>query len=708
MKYVRKRDGRLEAFDAERITNAIWKAASALGGTDRKRAEYLSSCVVKELEKKFGDDGVPTVEEIQDLVEKTLIEHGHARTAKAYILYRKQHQDMRELAALLSSDDLVEQYLHMEDWRIRENSNMSYSLQGLNNYLSSAIIARYWLTRIYPPHVERAHSSGELHIHDLGVLGPYCVGWDLPDLLMSGFTGARGKVESKPAKHFKTALGQVVNFFYTLQGEAAGAQAFSNFDTYLAPFIHYDGLDAKEVKQSLQEFLFNINVPTRVGFQTPFTNVTMDLKIPEFLQTEPVIRAGEITEDAYGDFQDEVELLNWAFAEAMKEGDAKGRIFTFPIATYNVTEQFEWDTPVAQSIFEMTAKYGAPYFSNFINSDMNPEDVRSMCCRLRIDNRELRKRGGGLFGANPLTGSIGVVTINLPRIGYLEKEEDGFFERLGRLMDIAKESLEIKRKALESFTEAGLFPYSKFYLRNIKEGFKSYWKNHFSTIGLIGMNEAALNFLGQDITSRDGQEFAIRVLNFMRERLMDYQEETGNIYNLEATPAEGSSYRLARLDKKSFPDIKVANEQRLSEGAYPYYTNSSQLPVDWEGDLFEALEHQDKLQPLYTGGTVFHIYLGERLPSWRSAAELVKKVSEVSRIPYFTLTPVFSICPTHGYISGEHYRCPECNSKCEVYSRVVGYLRPVDQWNDGKQSEFRIRNTFDKSVSAKEAMGIEV
>ena len=708
MKYVRKRDGRLEAFDAERITNAIWKAARALGGSDRKRAEYLSRCVVKELEKRFGEDGVPTVEEIQDLVEKTLIEHGHARTAKAYILYRKQHQDIRELAALLSSDDLVEQYLHVEDWRIRENSNMSYSLQGLNNYISSTIIARYWLTRIYPPHVERAHSSGDLHIHDLGVLGPYCVGWDLPDLLMSGFTGARGKIESKPAKHFKTALGQVVNFFYTLQGEAAGAQAFSNFDTYLAPFIHYDRLDAKEVKQGLQEFLFNINVPTRVGFQTPFTNVTMDLKIPEFLQNEPVIRAGEVTDDAYGDFQDEVELLNWGFAEAMKEGDAKGRIFTFPIATYNITKDFEWDTPVAESIFEMTAKYGAPYFSNFINSDMNPEDVRSMCCRLRIDNRELRKRGGGLFGSNPLTGSIGVVTINLPRIGYLEKDENGFFERLGRLMDTARDCLEIKRKALERLTEAGLFPYSRYYLRNIKLGYGSYWKNHFSTIGLVGMNEAVLNFLGQDITSPDGVDFATKVLEFMRSRLLEYQEETGNIYNLEATPAEGTSYRLARLDKKAFPDIKVANERYLSEGAHPYYTNSSQLPVDWEGDLFEALEHQDRLQPLYTGGTVFHIYLGERLPSWRSAAELVKRVSEVSRIPYFTLTPVFSICPTHGYLSGEHHRCPDCNSQCEVYSRVVGYLRPIDQWNDGKQSEFRIRKTFDKAVTAKEAMGIEV
>jgi len=703
MRYVRKRDGKLAEFDEERITNAIWKAARAVGGKDRDLASRLSREVVMGLERRFGDDGVPTVEEIQDLVEKTLIENGHARTAKAYILYRKQHQDIRELAALLSSDDLVEQYLDVQDWRVRENSNMSYSLQGLNNYLSSTVIARYWLTRIYPPYVGEAHTSGALHIHDLGVLGAYCVGWDLPDLLYSGFKGVPGKIESKPPRHLRTALGQVVNFFYTLQGEAAGAQAFSNFDTYLAPFIRYDRLGEREVRQALQEFLFNINIPTRVGFQTPFTNVTMDMRVPHFLEAEPVTVGGEIRSDTYGDFQGEMDLFNAAFADVMSKGDAKGRIFTFPIATYNITEDFDWGSRVAQKVFEMTARYGAPYFSNFINSDMKPEDVRSMCCRLRIDNRELRKRGGGFFGANPLTGSIGVVTLNLPRIGYLQRTEDAFFERLGELMDVARDSLEIKRKVLERFTEAGLYPYSRHYLRYVKQGYGRYWKNHFSTIGLIGMNEGLLNLLGCGIASPEGLDFAVKVLGFMRERLSDYQEETGNIYNLEATPAEGTSYRLARIDKRRYPEIIVANEGHLRDGVEPFYTNSSQLPVDYAGDLFEALEHQDRLQTLYTGGTVFHIFLGERLPSWRGAASLVEKVAETSRVPYFTLTPTFSVCPTHGYVSGEHAECPTCSARCEVYSRVVGYLRPVDQWNDGKQAEFKIRRTFDRAVILTEA-----
>jgi ribonucleoside-triphosphate reductase len=641
---------------------------------------------------------VPTVEEIQDIVEKMLIENGHARTAKAYILYRKQHQDLRELAALLSSADLVDQYLDLEDWRVKENSNMSYSLQGLNNYLSSAVIAKYWITRIYPSNIAEAHFSGDMHIHNLGVLGPYCVGWDESDLLLSGFGGVSGKIESKPAKHFRTALGQVVNFFYTLQGEAAGAQAFSNFDTYLVPFIRYDKLSQKDVEQALQEFFFNMNVPTRVGFQTPFTNVTLDLTVPDFMKNEPIVFGGKMLDATYGDMDAEMEMFNMAFAEVMRQGDSKGRVFTFPIPTYNVAKDFDWDSSIAQKIFEVTAKYGVPYFSNFINTDMKPEDVRSMCCRLRIDNRELRKRGGGLFGANPLTGSIGVVTLNLPRIGYLAKDEDEFFERLEKLMETAKESLEIKRKGLENFTENSLYPYSRRYLRHVKEGFGKYWKNHFSTIGLIGMNEAVLNLLGCSIASAEGKDFAVKVLSFMREKLADFQEETGNIYNLEATPAEGTSYRLARIDKMKYPDIIVANEKHLANGAKPFYTNSSQLPVDFEGDLFEALEHQESLQTLYTGGTVFHIYLGERLPSWESAAELIRKVSWSSRLPYFTLTPTFSICPTHGYTTGEHQQCPVCGAQCEVYSRVVGYLRPVDQWNDGKQAEFAIRRTFDKSV----------
>jgi ribonucleoside-triphosphate reductase len=698
MKFVRKRDGRLEPFDQERITNAIWKAAKAVGGRDRELAKRLSDQVVAELKRRFGEDGVPTVEEIQDVVEKILIENGHARTAKAYILYRKQHQDIRELAGLLSQADLVDQYLDMEDWRVKENSNMSYSLQGLNNYLSSTVIAKYWITRIYPPNIAEAHFSGDMHIHDLGVLGPYCVGWDIKDLLLTGFGGVPGKIESVPAKHFRTALGQVVNFFYTLQGEAAGAQAFSNFDTYLAPFIRYDGLSQKEVEQSLQEFFFNMNVPTRVGFQTPFTNVTLDLKVPDFMKDEPVIIGGEVKDATYGDMEKEMEMFNIAFAKVLSQGDAKGRVFTFPIPTYCITKDFDWDSPVSKEIFEVAAKYGAPYFSNFVNSDMKPEDVRSMCCRLRIDNRELRKRGGGFFGANPLTGSIGVVTLNLPRIGYLAKNEDEFFERLEALMEIAKDSLEIKRKVLEQFTEKGLYPYSRRYLRGVKETFGKYWKNHFSTIGLVGMNEAILNLFGYGIATPDGLEFAVKVLNFMREKLADFQEETGNIYNLEATPAEGASYRLARIDKRKYPDIIVANEKYLAKGAEPFYTNSSQLPVDHDADLFEALEHQDRLQPLYTGGTVFHIYLGERLYSWKAAAELVRKVAWNFRLPYFTLTPTFSVCPTHGYLSGEHRHCPKCGANCEVYSRVVGYLRPVDQWNDGKQAEFTIRKTFEKAA----------
>lgn len=697
MRQVRKRDGRLEAFDQERISAAIWKAAKAVGGQDHEKAKQLSAQVVAEVRKRFGEDGVPTVEEIQDIVEKTLIENGHARTAKAYILYRKQHEDLRELAAL-SSADLVDRYLEIEDWRVRENSNMGYSLQGLNNYLSSTVIAKYWITRIYPPNIVDAHSSGDIHIHNLGVLGPYCVGWDLKDLLLSGFGGVPGKVESNPAKHFRTALGQVVNFFYTLQGEAAGAQAFSNFDTLLMPFIRYDGLNKREVEQALQEFLFNMNVPTRVGFQTPFTNVTLDLTVPNFMINEPIILGGRMMDSTYGDMQAEMEVFNTAFAKVMNQGDAKGRVFTFPIPTYNITNDCDWNSSSAEVVFEMTAKYGVPYFSNFIGSDMKPEDVRSMCCRLRIDNRELRKRGGGLFGANPLTGSIGVVTLNLPRIGYLAKDEGVFFQRLEALMEVAKDSLELKRRVLEKLTENGLYPYSRRYLRHIRSSFGKYWKNHFSTIGLLGMNEALLNLLGVNIVTGEGQDFAARVLTCMRKKLQAFQEETGNIYNLEATPAEGASYRLARIDKREYPNIIVANEKSLANTGRPFYTNSSQLPVDCDVDLFDALEHQDSLQTLYTGGTVFHVHLGERLQSWKPAAELVKRIASNSHLPYFTLTPTFSICPNHGYTNGEHKQCPMCSARCEVYSRIVGYLRPVDQWNDGKQAEFEMRKTYDKST----------
>jgi len=699
MKFVLKRDSKLEPFDQERITSAIWKAAKAVGGKDKEQAKRVSDEVVAELNRLYGDDGVPTVEEVQDLVEKRLIENGHASTAKAYILYRKQHNDMRELAALLSSADLVDQYLEVEDWRVKENSNMSYSLQGLNNYLSSTVIAKYWISRIYPSNIAESHFSGDLHIHDLGVLGPYCVGWDISDLLLSGFGGVAGKIESKPAKHFRTALGQVVNFFYTLQGEAAGAQAFSNFDTYLAPFIRYDHLSQRDVEQALQEFFFNMNVPTRVGFQTPFTNLTLDLTVPDFMKNEAVLFNGKVTQDTYGDMSKEMDMFNKAFAEIMSQGDSKGRVFTFPIPTYNITKDFNWDSPVSQAIFEVTAKYGVPYFSNFVNSDMKPEDVRSMCCRLRIDNRELRKRGGGFFGANPLTGSIGVVTLNIPRVGYLAKDEDEFFERINALMEVAKSSLEIKRKILEAFTENGLYPYSRRYLRLVKEGHGKYWKNHFSTIGIVGINEAIVNLLGVNIASKEGKAFGVKTLEFMRKRLADFQEETDCIYNLEATPAEGTSYRLARIDKKRYRDIIFANQRQVvMNHAEPFYTNSSQLPVDFNGDLFDALENQESLQSLYTGGTVFHIFLGERLHSWKSAAELIKKVAWNSKLPYFTLTPTFSICPSHGYTAGEHKQCPVCGATSEVYSRVVGYLRPVDQWNDGKQAEFAMRKTFDRST----------
>jgi len=707
MKLVRKRDGRLVDFNKEHIVGVIWKAAQAVGGTNRERAETLAALVIDDLTQRFGDEGVPTVEEIQDAVERILIEEGHARTAKAFILYRKQHNEMREIATLMGSSELIDKYLNLEDWRVKENSNMAYSLQGLNNHIASTVIKKYWLNRIYPKEIADLHEKGDFHLHDLNSLSAYCVGWDLRDLLMVGFRGVSGKIESKPPKHLRAALGQIVNFFYTLQGEAAGAQAFSSFDTYLAPLIRYDNLSESEVRQALQEFLFNMNVPTRVGFQTPFTNVTLDLKIPKFMKDEPVIRGGKLMNETYGEFQKEMDMFNKIFAELLTEGDASGRVFTFPIPTYNITQDFDWESPVSEKVFEMAAKYGIPYFSNFINSDMNPEDVRSMCCRLRIDNRELNKRGGGLFGANPLTGSIGVVTINLPRIGYLSSNEEQFYDRLTYLMDLARDSLESKRKIIERFTDFNLYPYSKFYLKSVKESVGSYWRNHFATIGIIGMNEAIINLLGpgENITTPKGKEFAINVMKFMRERLMLYQDQTNNIYNLEATPAEGTTYRLARLDKKMYPNIIVANENELRNGAKPFYTNSSQLPVNYTDDIFAALDNQDSLQTLYTGGTVFHIFLGEKAPSVKSTAMLVRTIANNYKLPYFTLSPTFSVCKSHGYLRGEHSKCPSCGEKCEVYSRIVGYLRPIEQWNDGKKSEFEIRKTFDPVF--KKDLGIE-
>ncbi|HQF75725.1 MAG TPA: ribonucleoside triphosphate reductase [Syntrophales bacterium] len=693
---IRKRDGRVVKFDPEKITGAIAKAGAATGEYETETARRLTIKVLALAGQLLGDR-IPGVEEIQDIVEETLLQSPYRKTAKAYIIYRDQHARLREVVNKMEVD-LVDRYLQKADWKINENSNMDYSLQGLNNYISSEVSKVYWLNEIYTPEIKKAHTDGDFHIHDLSLLSVYCVGWDLYDLLIEGFRGVTGKVESRPARHLRSALGQVVNFFYTLQGEAAGAQAFSNFDTLLAPFIRYDKLSYQDVKQALQEFIFNINVPTRVGFQTPFTNVTLDVNVPKHYADRNVIIGGKPQKETYGEFQEELNLFNKAFLEVMAEGDAKGRVFTFPIPTYSITRDFDWDNPLMKGLWEMTAKYGVPYFSNFVNSDMSPEDARSMCCRLRIDNRELVKRGGGLFGSNPLTGSIGVVTLNMPRLGYLSKSEEEFFERLEKLMYHAKESLEIKRKVLETFTDRNLYPYTKYYLRGIRERMGSYWKNHFSTIGLVGMNEACLNLMGRTIAEREGMDFAKRVLDFMNARLLEYQAETDNNFNLEATPAEGTSFSLARIDKAKYPDIISANEN----GGTAFYTNSTQLPVNYTDDVFEALDLQDEIQVKYTGGTVFHTFIGERIAEPEAAKVLVRKICETYHMPYFTLTPTFSVCPDHGYIRGEVEACPECSTATEIYSRVVGYLRPVKQWNKGKQAEFGLRQTYDVNGTAPE------
>jgi ribonucleoside-triphosphate reductase len=1011
---IEKRDHRVVEFDSSKITAAIAKAGTATGEFGDREAKKLTLRVLT-LAHDLRLSAVPKVEEVQDIVERVLLDSPFYRTAKAYILYREQHAQIRKIATR-ANVDLMNHYIEKLDWKIRENSNMSYSLQGLNNYISSEVTSEYWLNSIYPPEIRQAHTEGDFHIHDLNLLSVYCVGWDLQDLLRQGFKGVEGKVESSPPRHLRSALGQIVNFFYTLQGEAAGAQALSNFDTLLAPFVRHDRLGYAEVRQALQEFVFNINIPTRVGFQclsddtdiltpegwmgfadievgqiiktfnlktgaiedqpvrkmfskqysgdmyhlknriqdqlvspghrvvrkkfnsdhefvleeiekvdtykspviipitgantnpgkditddeirllawiiaegtkenftkhrhchritiyqskikspsnydeiigiltrlaftygirdstpalgmpsqmirlnaessqnildtlfetretvkfipkilknmsrrqarlfldtylkadghegvkitttnieilnglqqiavdaeygftvgtrkptlgrkplyvlrlidhrdtyiqtirkvsytgviwcpstanetvvarrngkvfitgnTPFTNITLDLNAPATLKDQPVVIGGREQQETYGEFQAEMDAINRAFAEVMMAGDAKGRVFTFPIPTYNLTADFDWANPNLEPVWKMTGKYGVPYFSNFINSDMSPEDARSMCCRLRLDNRELLKRGGGLFGANPLTGSVGVVTINLPRIGYLSSGEEDFFARLGRLVSLAADSLSIKRKVLEQFTDKNLYPYSRFYLRDVKQRSGLYWKNHFSTVGIIGMNEAAVNFLGEDITTAAGQRFALRVMDFLRDRISGLQEQTGTLFNLEATPGEGTSFRLAMLDKKRFPDIRCANEPGLAAGAAPYYTNSSQLPVGFTEDLFETLRLQDALQTKYTGGTVLHIFLGEQVRDSGAVRSLVRKIAENHRLPYFTLTPTFSICPTHGYIEGEQPHCRLCSESTEVYSRVVGYLRPVKQWNAGKQAEFADRKNL--------------
>ena len=729
---IHKRDGRIVPFDPARIEKALSKAIIAVHGkADPETARLVMERVSQRFQLFLGDAGhILDVEQIQDIAEQVLIQTVDAQVAKAYILYRQQRAQARRAERLmLDGIQLMDDYLEQSDWRVNENSNMNYSLQGLNFYVASSFSARYWLYKIYPPEVQCAHTTGDFHIHDLSVLAAYCCGWDLQDLLLRGFGGVTAKVESWPARHLRSALGQVVNFFYTLQGEAAGAQALSNFDTLLAPAIRYDGSDYRGVKQAIQDFIFNTNVPTRVGFQTPFTNLAFDLVPPATLRDQPVIVGGKPQHATYSEFQAEMDMLNRAFAEVMLEGDARGRVFTFPIVTYNLTPDLDWDNPMLEPIWRMTARYGIPYFANFINSDLNPEDARSMCCRLRLDNRELRRRGGGLFGANPLTGSIGVVTINLPRVGHLSWTADELLERLAWLMDVAHVSLEIKRKTLERLTQQRLYPYSCNYLSSVYQHFGQYWANHFSTIGINGMHELCLNFLGVGIEHPEGKALAVRILEFMRERLAAFQEETGNLYNLETTPAEGASFRLAKADKARYPDIRTSGTDDN-----PYYTNSTHLPVDYTDDLFVTLEHQDDLQVLYTGGAVFHAFLGEQINDWRQARLLVRRIAENYRLPYYTLTPTFSICPVHGYLPGRHAYCPgehsaadlacfgipasqipgeiatECadhtanKMPCEVYSRVVGYLRLVQNWHQGKRQEFEDRKVYrlDTAQSARE------
>lgn len=684
IKQIRKRDNTIVPFRKEKISWAIFKAATAVGGDDFKLAQELCDQAV-DIATLQCPDGTIDVEQIQDIVEKVLIKSGHARTAKAYILYREKRRASRESNALIGATiNMFSDYLDDKDWQIQENANTQKSINGMNNYVRETFTKQYWLHEVYPNEVRQAHMEGDFHIHDLGFFGPYCAGWDLKQLLMDGFGGVAGKVESSPAKHLRSFLGQVVNSTFTTQGETAGAQAWSSIDTYCAPFIRYDNMTYKQIKQALQEFIFNINVPTRVGFQCPFSNLTFDIVVPSTLKDENVIIGGKVQSDKYGDFQEEMDLFNQAFCEVMLEGDSKGRVFTFPIPTINVTKDFKWDSPVVNRFMEITCKYGIPYFSNYINSDLNPEDALSMCCRLRLDTKELRKRGGGLFGSNPMTGSIGVVTINLPRIGYISKSEEEFKARLWRLTHIAKNSLELKRKIVETQSEKGLYPFSAHYLRNVKMRTGQYWYNHFNTIGVLGMNEACLNFFGDgtDLTTEKGQEFAKNTMEYLRDLISEIQEETGHFYNLEATPAEGTSYRMARLDKERYPDIICAGQDT------PYYTNSTQLPVGFTDDIFETMELQDDLQSMYTGGTVLHLYLGERIPDIEVSKKLIQKIFETYKLPYISLTPTFSVCNDHGYIGGEEFSCPTCGQETEVWSRVVGYLRPVKNFHKGKKEEY--------------------
>ena len=693
-----KRNQEIVTFERGNIEKAIFKAlVVAEGNRSRQSLRNLSVSVtdkvIFDVETVLIENTYPTVEQIQDAVELALMSMGEHETAKAYIKYRYKHLEQRESKqSAMDILSLFDDYIGQNDWQVRENSNMSYSLQGLNNHVIAKATKHFWLNQVYSESVREAHESADLHIHDLGLLSTYCCGWSLEDLLNKGFGGAPGKVESAPPKHFETALMQLVNFIYTLQGEAAGAQAVSNFDTLLAPFIRIDNLDYDQVKQMMQAFIFNMNIATRVGFQTPFFNITMDKEVPSTHRDLPIIIGGQYHYDlTYGEFQNEMDIINIAFCEVMMQGDAKGRVFTFPIPTYNITENWDWDNPVSDKIMEMTAKFGIPYFSNFINSELDPEDVRSMCCRLRLDNKELIRRGGGLFGANPKTGSIGVVTINMARLGHVSDSLDNLFERLERLVEIAKDSLEKKRKVLEINMQKGLYPYSKHYLSDIYDTYEEYWHNHFATIGPNGMNECIMNFTkGTDnIVTEVGKELAEEILDFMNEVLVRFQEETDHLYNLEASPAEGTAHRFAKMDLELYPDIMVSGDKR------PYYTNSTQLPVGHTEDLFDALDHQEALQLKYTGGTVFHGFVPERVDSIEVVKTILQKVMNNYRIPYFTLTPTFSICPNHKYLPGEVYECPHCQEKTEVWTRIVGYHRPVQNWNDGKQEEFKERLEFE-------------
>ncbi len=694
---VEKRNGKLIDFDIQKIVSAIKMAFEAQEKQyNDSMIDFLALKVTADFEPKIKD-GKIKVEDIQDSVESVLVQAGYAEVAKAYILYRRQREKLRNMkSTILDYKEIVDDYVKINDWRVKENSTVTYSVGGLILSNSGAITANYWLSEIYDDEISKAHANADLHIHDLSMLTGYCAGWSLKQLIQEGLGGIPGKITSAPAKHLATLCNQMVNFLGIMQNEWAGAQAFSSFDTYLAPFVKADNLTYSQVKKCIESFIFGVNTPSRWGTQAPFSNITLDWTVPADLAELNAIVGGKEMPFKYKDCKKEMDMVNRAFLETMIEGDAQGRGFQYPIPTYSITRDFDWsDTQNNRLLFEMTSKYGTPYFSNYINSDMEPSDVRSMCCRLRLDLRELRKKTGGFFGSGESTGSVGVVTINMPRIAYLATDEADFYKRLDHMMDIAARSLKIKRTIITKLLEEGLYPYTKRYLGS--------FDNHFSTIGLVGMNEAALNasWVQKDMTSEEAQKFTKDVLNHMRERLSDYQEKYGDLYNLEATPAESTSYRLAKHDVKRYPDIITASEN----DKVPYYTNSSHLPVGYTEDLFEALDVQDELQTLYTSGTVFHAFLGEKLPSWESAAKLVRKIAENYKLPYYTLSPTYTICKDHGYIAGEHYVCPVCHNKTEVYSRITGYYRPVQNWNDGKAQEFKQRRVYDAESFTKGAIG---